>query len=89
MSGRPGSRRRGARADPADADAPYWLGEAQLSLGKSDAAADSYRRVLRIRPHHAESLYRLGYLLAAHGSQRRDDPLQEFGVVLVGVQIAS
>lgn len=62
---------RAAAADPEDADIPYWHGEALLSLGQSNAAADSYRRALLLRPNHAESLYRMGFLLASDG-QRED-----------------
>ncbi len=56
-------------ADPAQADAWYWLGETSLRTGDWPRAEEEFSRAIRERPGHAEAHYGLGLALERQSSR--------------------
>ena len=58
---------RAARLDPRNAEYPFNSGCALMALGRSDEAAQFYRRSLVLEPNHPKALNNLGNVLVAKG----------------------
>jgi tetratricopeptide (TPR) repeat protein len=56
---------------PELAEAHYGLGNALARLGRNDAAADSWRRAITLRPSYAEAIANLGGLINDESMTRR------------------
>lgn len=68
------------RPGPEDIRVLLDIGNLNSGIGRVDAAAQSYRRLLALQPDHAEAHNSLGAMLLAQG--RREEAAQEFTLAL-------